>query len=117
MPTYYLDGPSLAQATAVYTDSALMTCAADGVYSDGTITRVQTGCVLGSAKFCPSCGEGCGTSLDELKVTTGVYLIALFTDKDTQVIASTWANIVGILLTNAFSIVGTIMGVKYASEK
>ena len=50
-------------------------------------------------------------------VTTGVYLIALFTDKDTQVIASTWANIVGILLTNAFSIVGTIMGVKYASEK
>ena len=74
MPTYYLDGPSLAQATAVYTDSALMTCAADGVYSDGTITRVQTGCVLGTTKFCPSCGEDCGTSLDELKVTSGVYL-------------------------------------------
>jgi len=50
-------------------------------------------------------------------VTTGVYLLALFTDKNTEVIASTWANIVGILLTNAFSIVGTIMGVKYASEK
>ena len=49
--------------------------------------------------------------------TTGVYLLAIFTDKDTQVIASTWANIIGILLTNAFSIVGTIMGVKYASEK
>ena len=49
-------------------------------------------------------------------VTTTVYLLALFTGKDTQVIASTWANIVGILLTNAFSIVGTIMGVKYASE-
>jgi len=50
-------------------------------------------------------------------VTTGVYLLAIFTDKNTEVIASTWANIVGILLTNAFSIVGTIMGVKYASEK
>jgi multidrug efflux pump subunit AcrA (membrane-fusion protein) len=50
-------------------------------------------------------------------VTTGVYLLALFTDKDTAVISSTWANIIGILLTNAFSIVGTIMGVKYASEK
>lgn len=49
--------------------------------------------------------------------TTIVYLLALFTNKDTQVIASTWANIIGILLTNAFSIVGTIMGVKYASEK
>jgi hypothetical protein len=50
-------------------------------------------------------------------ITTIVYLLALFTNKDTQVVASTWANIIGILLTNAFSIVGTIMGVKYASEK
>lgn len=50
-------------------------------------------------------------------VTTGVYLIALFTGVDTAVIGSTWSNIVGILLTNSFSIVGTIMGVKYASEK
>ena len=50
-------------------------------------------------------------------VVTLVYLISIFTNKDTAVIASTWSNIVGILLTNAFSIVGTIMGVKYASEK
>lgn len=50
-------------------------------------------------------------------VVTLVYLISIFTGKDTAVIASTWSNIVGILLTNAFSIVGTIMGVKYASEK
>lgn len=50
-------------------------------------------------------------------VTTGVYLIALFNGVDTAVIGSTWSNIVGILLTNSFSIVGTIMGVKYASEK
>lgn len=50
-------------------------------------------------------------------VTTGVYLIALYTGVDTAVIGSTWSNIVGILLTNSFSIVGTIMGVKYASEK
>ncbi len=49
-------------------------------------------------------------------VVTGMYLFAIFMDKDTQVIGSTWSNIVGILLTNAFSIVGTIMGVKYASE-
>lgn len=49
-------------------------------------------------------------------VTTMVYLIALFTGVDTAVIGSTWSNIVGILLTNSFSIVGTIMGVKYASS-
>lgn len=50
-------------------------------------------------------------------VTTGLYIIAIFTNKETQIIGSTWSNMLGILLTNAFSIIGTIMGVKYASEK
>ncbi len=50
-------------------------------------------------------------------ITTGMYGVALFTGVDTQIIGSTWSNMLGILLTNAFSIVGTIMGVKYASEK
>jgi len=50
-------------------------------------------------------------------VTTALYTVALFTGQDTQIIGSTWSNMFGILLTNAFSIVGTIMGVKYASEK
>ena len=49
--------------------------------------------------------------------TTVMFLIALFAGVDTSVVGSTWSNIIGILLTNAFSIVGTIMGVKYASEK
>jgi hypothetical protein len=49
-------------------------------------------------------------------ITTVMYSIAMFTGKDTQIIGSTWSNMFGILLTNAFSIVGTIMGVKYASE-
>ena len=49
-------------------------------------------------------------------VTTVLYGISLFTNKDTQMIGSTWSNMLGILLTNAFSIVGTIMGVKYASK-
>ena len=49
-------------------------------------------------------------------ITTIMYSIAMITGKDTQIIGSTWSNMFGILLTNAFSIVGTIMGVKYASE-
>lgn len=49
-------------------------------------------------------------------ITTFMYAIAMWTGKDTQIIGSTWSNMFGILLTNAFSIVGTIMGVKYASE-
>jgi Fe2+ transport system protein B len=50
-------------------------------------------------------------------LTTGLYLVSIFTGKETQIIGSTWSNMFGILLTNAFSIVGTIMGVKYATEK
>lgn len=50
-------------------------------------------------------------------ITTILYIISIYTNKDTQMIGSTWSNMFGILLTNAFSIVGTIMGVKYASEK
>lgn len=49
--------------------------------------------------------------------TTAMYVVAIVTKSDTQIIGSTWSNMFGILLTNAFSIVGTIMGVKYASEK
>ena len=50
-------------------------------------------------------------------ITTGLYVFSILIKSDTQVIGSTWSNMFGILLTNAFSIVGTIMGVKYASEK
>ena len=48
--------------------------------------------------------------------TTGLYIFSIVIGKDTQIIGSTWANMFGILLTNAFSIVGTIMGVKYAAR-
>jgi hydrogenase maturation factor len=47
---------------------------------------------------------------------TALYAIAIIENKDTTNIGSTWSNMFGILLTNAFSIVGTIMGVKYASK-
>jgi hypothetical protein len=50
-------------------------------------------------------------------ITTAMYMIALFNGQDTQIIGSTWSNMFGILLTNAFSIIGTIMGVKYASKE
>jgi hypothetical protein len=50
-------------------------------------------------------------------ITTIMYMISLYMNKDTQIIGSTWSNMLGILLTNAFSIIGTIMGVKYASKE
>jgi len=50
-------------------------------------------------------------------ITTVLYAIALFNPTiDTTLLGSTWSNLFGILLTNSFSIIGTIMGVKYASS-
>jgi methyl-accepting chemotaxis protein len=49
-------------------------------------------------------------------VTTGLYWMAIITNQDTQIIGSTWSNMFSVLLTNAFSIVGTIMGIKYATQ-
>ena len=49
-------------------------------------------------------------------ITTALFILAMFTDRDLTIIGNTWSNLFGILLTNSFSIIGTIMGVKYASE-
>ena len=53
--TYYFDTASFSSATSIYTDEALTTCAPDGIYSNGTITRRQVNCVLEVAQTCPSC--------------------------------------------------------------
>jgi hypothetical protein len=50
-------------------------------------------------------------------ITTFIYLYILTIGGDTKIIESSWSNMFGILLTNSFSIIGTIMGVKYASDK
>jgi hypothetical protein len=50
-------------------------------------------------------------------LTTMLFAYTLIFDKDSVIVETTWSNLFGILLTNSFSIVGTIMGVKYASGK
>ena len=49
-------------------------------------------------------------------ITTILYGIAIVTNRETALIGTAWSSMFGILLTNSFSIIGTIMGVKYASE-
>jgi len=49
--------------------------------------------------------------------TTLLYTIAMLANKDTTILGNAWSNLFGILVTNSFSIIGTIMGVKYATEK
>ena len=49
-------------------------------------------------------------------ITTGIYVYSMSIGMDTDIIGSTWSNMFGILLTNSFSIVGTILGVKYGAN-
>lgn len=47
---------------------------------------------------------------------TIVYVVSLFAGFNTDVVGSSWVNIMSILLTNAFSIIGTLMGMKTAND-
>ncbi len=55
--------------------------------------------------------------------TTLMYAFSLFLvdhtgdEASVALLGNTWSNMLGILLTNSFSIIGTIMGVKYAAER
>ena len=49
--------------------------------------------------------------------TTLLYSVAMLAGEDTTLLGNAWSNMFGILLTNSFSIIGTIMGVKYATDK
>lgn len=55
------------------------------------------------------CGVGTITSI--------LFALTLFTGLENKTVESSWSNMFSILLTNSFSIVGTIMGVKYANNK
>jgi hypothetical protein len=53
--TFYLNAANLSLATSVYIDNFLLNIAPDGFYSDGTITREQSGGILLAAAPCPTC--------------------------------------------------------------
>lgn len=48
--------------------------------------------------------------------TTFLYAYSISTGQHISTIENTWSNLFGILITNAFSIIGTIMGVRYAGN-
>lgn len=73
---YYLNAPSFGSATAVFTDSGLSVCAADGFYSDGFIVREQVDCVLLPQQTCSTCGTPCGTTINA-SGGQGIYLLNL----------------------------------------
>ena len=46
-------------------------------------------------------------------ITSVLYFYTIISGNENQIIESSWANMFSILLTNSFSIIGTIMGVKH----
>jgi len=54
---YFINGTSLEYATAVYTNEDMTTLAANGLYSNGLISREQDENGLGPAIVCPTCSE------------------------------------------------------------
>jgi hypothetical protein len=58
---YFGNGTSLLDADALFLDSGLTQCAPDGWYSDGTIVRFQTNCLLLPYENC-NCGLPCSNT-------------------------------------------------------
>ena len=75
---YFLDGPNLASAIAVYTDSTLSTAAPDGFYSQNGIVRQQLNGILVTSVPCPSCEEACDTQIVSAATRGGAYFTSTF---------------------------------------
>lgn len=76
--TYYLNAPSLASSTSIFTNAGLTILADDGFYSDGVISREQVSGILLPQQSCPSCATPCGTTISA-GGGQGIYLLDLDT--------------------------------------
>lgn len=74
MATYYINGSTLANSTAIFDDPDMTICAADGYYSDGTIVRQQVSCSLLPPEDCPSCNLACGSGNLSYSESTSTYV-------------------------------------------
>ena len=83
MATYYLDGNTLSNSSAIYTNSNLTSCAPDGFYSDGVISREQISCVLSAIKECKGCAAECGTPVTSEGIM-GVQNISTYVGQNTS---------------------------------
>ena len=80
----YIDGTTLSNSTAVYTDAGLTTCATAGFYSDGTISREQVvdaagKCSLLPNQTCPSCATACGGLITFGTANSGYFILDIDT--------------------------------------
>ena len=81
--TYYINAPTLVQATSVFTDAAMTTFATDGWYSDGVTSRELVSGVLLSSQTCPSCVLACDSQLNNTYIDRGYFNINIDTGSAT----------------------------------
>ena len=77
MANFYIDGTTLNNSTAIYTDADLTICAPAAFYSDGIISREQvvtgSNCQLLPQQTCPSCATPCGYSTSIVSQKNNIY--------------------------------------------
>ena len=79
MATFYINGTTLANSTAVFTNPTLTICAPNGFYSDGSgISREQVDCILGPIQNCPACVLPCGGPIINTTSGPGIYSMQVF---------------------------------------
>lgn len=71
--TYYFDGVNFSSATALYSDAALTTLAADGFYAQNGIVRQQSNGLLLNAQSCTSCAVACGSGISASNSGAGYF--------------------------------------------
>lgn len=81
--TYYINAPTLVQATSVFTDAAMTTFAPDGWYSDGVTSRELVSGVLLSSQTCPNCVLACDSQLINNSIDSGYFNINIDTGSNT----------------------------------
>lgn len=74
----FINGSSLSNSTAVYSNSSMTILAPDGWYSDGSVVRRQVSGVLQPAQPCTSCGIPCNEFVQASGVQ-GVYKMSIDT--------------------------------------
>jgi hypothetical protein len=75
--TFYINAPTLASATAVFSNATLTVLAADGYYSDGAIVRRQLGGVLLAPELCPQCDTTCPQTITINNTGEGLYKMSV----------------------------------------
>ena len=107
--TYYFDGLNFSTATAIYTDAALTTLAADGFYAQNNIVRQQSNGLLLNAQSCSSCAVACGSGVSASGSNPGYY------NADVDVANDTGAVVIYFYMTSSIpdGVIGTFNNVAY----